>query len=277
MQSSSFTPVLLGDRHSVPVLLPDADPLPSARFVGRSDLIANCQAAWFGHVGNPLHFRLVGPPGVGKNELVYELARIRQQPLHVIQGHEELFPEDLACTARIADGQRIEYIGSPLLAAMLRGGICFFDEIGKAPSRALSLLASVLDDRRTLTSVLGGFTVRAHPDFRFCAAMNDADAATGGLPGFLDERLRPAFAMGYPPPAESAAIALSRLPVDDAALLEAFRRWAASQRLLSPRRAIALLGFVARQRAATVLEGSAAPSAETLVEAAGSLFAVEAV
>jgi MoxR-like ATPase len=57
-----------------------------------------------------------------------DVSRMRQQPLYVIQGHEELLPEDLAVTARIADGQRIEYVGSPLLAAMVMGGIVFFDD-----------------------------------------------------------------------------------------------------------------------------------------------------
>ena len=45
-----------------------------------------------------LHFRLQGPPGVGKkNELVYELVRRLQSrhdvPFDTIQGHEELAPE----------------------------------------------------------------------------------------------------------------------------------------------------------------------------------------
>lgn len=247
MISRSFSPVVLGGRHRVTVLLPAPDPLPPRRFVGRRDLAARCQAAWFGDAREALHFRLSGPPGVGKNELVYELAHARQQPLYIIQGHEELMPEDLACTARIVGRQRIEYVGSPLLAAMLTGGICLFDEIGKAPSRALSLLASVLDDRRTLTSILAGFTVAAHPEFRFCAAMNDADAATAGLPEFLDERLRPSFSLGYPPPEEAARIAAGRVDVHTAALLDAFRDWAATQDQLSPRRAIALLDYVDRE------------------------------
>ncbi|MEQ1758611.1 MAG: AAA family ATPase [Vicinamibacterales bacterium] len=273
MKTKSFSPVQLGDCHPVTVLMPDPDPLPPSRFVGRRGLLACCQAAWFGVDGDALHFRLSGPPGVGKNELVYELARLRQQPLYIIQGHEELMPEDLACTARIADGQRIEYVGSPLLAAMLVGGVCFFDEIGKVPSRALSLLASVLDDRRTISSVLGGFTVQAHPGFRFCAAMNDADAATAGLPGFLDERLRPAFTMGYAPAAEVAAIAAARVRTNDAALLNAFSAWAASEQNLSPRRAIALLNYIVRQQSLGARAAHSTSEVERLIAEARQLFA----
>ena len=276
MLAKRFASVVLGEEHPVAVLLPDPDPLPSSRFVGHEGILARCEAAWFGQGSDALHFRLVGPPGIGKNELVYELARRRQQPLYIVQGHEELMAEDLACTARLADGQRVEYVGSPLLAAMLLGGICFFDEIGKAPSRALSLLASVLDDRRTLTSVLAGFTIRAHPAFRFCAAMNDGDASTGGLPGFLDERLRPAFTMGHPTPAQAVAIAASRTGVQDSALLDRFRAWAASQKTLSPRRAIGLLGYLARIRDMEGLNDVMPGTAERLIEETCAVFTDEA-
>ena len=273
MESRSFAPYTLGGDHPVPVLLPAPDEVPARRFVGRSDLLARCQAAWFEGGGDPLHFRLCGPPGVGKNELVYELSRLRSQPLYPIQGHEELTPEDLACTARIAGGQRIEYIGSPLLAAMLRGGICFFDEIGKVPCRSLSLLASVLDDRRSITSVLAGFTVRAHPHFRFCAAMNDADAATSGLPGFVDERLRPAFTMGYPPPSEAVAIASLRHGACPSHLLDAFRNWASRQTDLSPRRAVGLLNYLERQHRMSGALAMSQRQAADLIAEADALFA----
>jgi MoxR-like ATPase len=222
---------------------------PVRPFVGREDVIAQCLAAWLpGDDGQgSLHFRLVGPPGSGKNTLVYHLAHEHMnRPLWILQGHEELSPEDIACTARVTTGGQVEYVGSPLLAAMVHGGICFFDEIGKVPARALSLLAGVLDERLTLTSVLAGFSVRAHPDFRFVAAMNDADAATQGLPGYIDERLRPVFHLGYPPVAETIGIVTANLANLPEALLEQFRLWASSQRQLSPRQALILMHFALR-------------------------------
>jgi MoxR-like ATPase len=205
-------------------------------------------ASWLDLDGDgSLHFRVSGPPGVGKNELVYYLAReVERKPLYIMHGHEELTPEDIACTARITQDNRVEYVGSPLLAAMVRGGICFFDEIGKVPSRSLSLLASVLDDRRTLTSVLAGFSVKAHPGFRFCAAMNDADAATYGLPGYIDERLRPAFKIDYPPLEEIMTIVNNGVSAATSILLEQFRLWAVSRDTLSPREALTLVSYACR-------------------------------
>ena len=147
-----------------------------------------------------------------------------------------------------ADG-RIEYVGSKLLAAMLEGGIVFFDEIGKVPSRSLALLASVLDNRRTLDSVLAGFTVKAHGDFRFCAALNDADAATFGLPGFIDERTRPEFKMGYPPIDELLEIVTTGVQNATSVLLDEFRNWAAARQDrndLSPRNALSIVHYATR-------------------------------
>jgi MoxR-like ATPase len=138
---------------------------------------------------------------------------------------------------------------------MITGGICFIDEIGKITPKALSLLASVLDDRQSLTSVLAGFTVTAAPEFRFCAALNDADAAMNGLPGFLDERLRPVFRLTYPDADELLQIVATRVPAATAALLDRFkRRLAERRRPLSPRQALKVVSFAARlstSRAAT--------------------------
>ncbi|MBM3321717.1 MAG: MoxR family ATPase [Candidatus Eisenbacteria bacterium] len=245
--SKEFQAHVFGRENPVKVLIPGPDLVPERPFVGREDLIAQCLAAWLDVEGEgALHFRVIGPPGVGKNELIYYLARETKRPLFIMHGHEELTPEDIACTARVTEENQVEYVGSPLLAAMIQGGICFFDEIGKVPSRSLSLLASVLDDRRTLTSVLGGFSARARPEFRFCASMNDADAATYGLPGYIDERLRPAFRMDHPPVDEILAIVGNGVPSSKGVLMEAFREWATAQEKLSPREALTLMSYAAR-------------------------------
>jgi hypothetical protein len=266
-----FMPCAIGENNPVTVLLPDPDWVPARPLIGRVDLVRQCAAAWATLDGEgPLHFRLVGPPGVGKNELIYHLAReVERKPLWIMQGHEELQPEDVACTARITSENRIEYVGSGLLAAMVRGGICFFDEIGKVPSRSLSLLASVLDGRRAVTSVLAGFTARAHPDFRFCAALNDADAAIGGLPAYIDERIRPAFRMGYPPIDELMGILESRGRGTEV-LLERFRLWACG-RELSPRGALHILGYAHRLLGSRATKQVTIREADNLIRSAASV------
>src|SRR4030042_873025 len=137
------------------ILVPYPTKIPEFRLIDREEILNRCLAAWFSLDGlGPLNFRLYGPPGVGKNALVYRLAQILNKDLYIINGHQELGPEDIACSATMTSGQAIEYVASSLFAAVWRGGILFFDEIGKAPTAALDPLASLLDDRRTLTSVL---------------------------------------------------------------------------------------------------------------------------
>src|SRR5690242_12426729 len=64
-------------------------------------LIEKCEAAWstFDGNGRPLNFRLVGPPGVGKNAAVYALAARQRRPLYILLGNEELTAEDLVVSA----------------------------------------------------------------------------------------------------------------------------------------------------------------------------------
>ena len=156
-------------------------------------LIDRCEAAWsdIDGDGQPLNFRLVSPPGVGKNAAVYALAARRKQLLYIILGTEELTAEDLAVSAALLPDGKVEYVASPLLAAMLTGGICFIDEIAKMRPRALAPLSSVLDSRRTLSSALLGDTFDAEPDFRFCAAYNPTDVDAFDLAPWLKRRTLP--------------------------------------------------------------------------------------
>src|ERR1700693_126242 len=161
-------------------------------FVGRETELRMCRAAWridalrnsLRNDGAPaLSFRLQGPPGVGKNELVYQLARELTSPLYVMQGHEEFTPEDLslvlAPTTRSETGmpQSLSLRASPLATAIHLGGLFFFDEINRVPERSLAALASVLDGRLNLYSAMTGLLIeprddQARRDFRFCCALN---------------------------------------------------------------------------------------------------------
>jgi MoxR-like ATPase len=183
--------------------------------VGRTSELRLIAASWMG--GDeciPLSPLLIGDPGLGKNKLVYELAKRSGKKLYVFQGHEDVTAEDLACSVRFSDDadRKIDYIRSPLATAMVLGGICFIDEIAKIRPRALALLASVLDDRRYLDSALLGNRVDAHKSFRFISATNTADLDTNPLPDFMESRLRPVIEFGYPPPEEINAIVKTTFP-----------------------------------------------------------------
>jgi MoxR-like ATPase len=242
------------------VRLPDPAAIPSPELVVREALLNRTLAAWLKLDGQPpLNFRLYGPPGSGKNALVYQLAQTLGKPLYIINGHQELGPEDIACSATMTSLQTIEYVASPLFAAMLRGGICFFDEIGKAPISALDPLASVLDDRRSLTSVLAGIHLQAHPDFLFCAALNQSEEEGLGLPGFIDERTRPAILVDFPPAQVLEDILRGHLNKAPNAWFKVFMTYFVDG--LSPRRAIKVMSYAYRL---SLMDGHGRPGARQI-------------
>lgn len=214
----------------------------------RDHVLLKCQAAWstFDGDGRPLSFRLAGPPGVGKNAAVYALAAERDQPLYIVQGHEELTAEDLVATGALRDDGAIEYVASPLLAAMLTGGICFIDEISKMRPKALAPLASVLDERRTVFSALLGESFIAAPEFRFCAALNPTDADAYDLEGWLRRRTRPVIHVRRPDWSTLETI-LARRDPDAAALSETIQRRARDRDLhLDPGTVLRLAAYARR-------------------------------
>ena len=221
--------------------------------VGRLHESKMITAAWIGSSAQPpLCPLLVGEPGVGKNRIVYELSRRTGLDLYIFQGHEDVTAEDMACTVRFSEeaGRTMDYVVSPLVTAMHRGGICFIDEIGKIRPRALALLASVLDDRRYIDSTLLGERVQAHPRFRFIAATNTGE--THALPDFIRSRLRPVIEVGHPPKEEVNQI-ISRQVANEPELeklLNAFwDLFAGIKRTPSPRDAVHLFALAGSLRA----------------------------
>jgi MoxR-like ATPase len=196
--------------------------------VGRTEELELITAAWLAGTGQmPLAPLLLGEPGVGKNRVVYEVARRAGKELYIFQGHEDVTAEDLACAVRFSDDleRKMDYVASPLVTAMIRGGICFIDEIAKIRPRALALLVSVLDERRYIDSTLLGERVQAHEGFRFIAATNTADLEGNAMPEFLRSRMRPLIPVGYPAREEIDSIVRSlhpRLGAQAGSLLDIF-------------------------------------------------------
>jgi len=195
--------IILGHKSAFPSAPFNPRPEFLKGFSGRVKEQNLITAAWLsGSDHLPMSPLLLGGPGVGKNRLVYELARTSGNELYIFQGHEDVTAEDLACSVRFSDNgnMMMDYMLSPLVTAMINGGICFIDEIGKIRPRALALLVSVLDERRYIDSTLLGERVYAHDGFRFIAATNSADINL--LPEFILSRMKPLIRVDYPLPAE---------------------------------------------------------------------------
>lgn len=189
-------------------------------WVGQEELIKQLLAAWLmvDEADLPLHPRLVGKPGVGKTSLAYAAARGLECEVYLFQATMDTRPEDLIITPVIADNQRIKYVASPLVTAMLRGGVLILDEGNRMGEKCWASLAPLLDARRYVESIVAGIKVKAHVDFRFCATMNE-DASTFEIPEYIQSRLQPQIFVDFPEAEEEYRILKDNLPFSDEQVL----------------------------------------------------------
>ena len=120
-------------------------------------------------------------------------------------------PEDLLVTPVIAEGHTIQYQASPLVTAMLTGGVCLLDEGNRMSEKSWASLAPLLDHRRSVESVVAGIRVNAHRDFRCCVTMNE-DASTYEVPDYILSRLQPSLKLEFPAREHELAILHYHLP-----------------------------------------------------------------
>lgn len=212
---------------------------PQDTFVGRDAELRLCRAAWglnregteFRNDGvTPMHFRLQGEPGVGKNAIVYQTAITLNRPLYMVQGHEDLTPEDLAIALVPTDRKEMPFVlrAGPLASAIYRGGLVFFDEINRVPQKALAQLASVLDARQAIFSAMANIWIERDPKalttFRFCCAMNPNAPDAGDLPDYVSERTLPAISVNYLKLPEILEV-IRRSVKPPQPLLDAYEKW----------------------------------------------------
>src|SRR5580658_5281792 len=99
-------------------------------WIGQEAILRQLLACWLvvDERDLPLAPRLTGPPGIGKTTLAMAAARVRKQPLFINQCTADTRPEDLVVTPVLAESGKIAYHASPLVTAIIVGGICVLDE-----------------------------------------------------------------------------------------------------------------------------------------------------
>ena len=196
------------------------DELP-IKWVGQAETMKQLLAAWsiVDPRDLPMNPRLLGKPGVGKTTLAYAAGKARGQDVYIFQATMDTRPEDLLITPVIDREGGIRYVASPLVTAMLRGGVAIVDEGNRMSEKSWASLAPLLDNRRYVESIVAGVKVRAHPEFRFVATMND-DASTYELPDYIHSRLQPQIHLDFPDHDEEKAILAENLPFADDEILQ---------------------------------------------------------
>ena len=193
----------------------------SMPWVGQEDLVTQVLAAWLviGEDDLPLSPRLLGKPGVGKTTLAYHAGRSLTRPVYLFQATMDTRPEDLIVTPVISEQGKIKYVASPVVSAMIKGGVAIIDEGNRMSEKSWASLAPLLDSRRYVESIVAGIKIKAHPNFRFCTTMND-DASTFELPEYIHSRLQPQIYIDFPERDEEFLILKSNLPFADDEILE---------------------------------------------------------
>ena len=191
------------------------------RWVGQEELVKQLMAAWMivDPRDVPMSPRLLGKPGVGKTTLAYAVARQLGLEVYILQATLDTRPEDLLVTPVIEGAGQLRYVASPLVTAMVRGGVVILDEGNRMSEKSWASLAPLLDSRRYVESIVAGIKIKAHPDFRLVATMND-DASTFELPEYIHSRLQPQIFIDFPEREEEKAILKENLPFADDQILE---------------------------------------------------------
>ena len=168
-------------------------------WIGQREVLLQLLASWslFAPDDMPLNPRLLGRPGVGKTTLACAAARELGRDIFIVQATTDTRPEDLLVTPVLSPDGGVRYMASPLVTAMVRGGVCILDEGNRMSEKSWASLAPLLDHRRSVDSVVAGITIRAHEDFRFATTMNE-DASTYEVPEYIHSRLMPQITIDFP-------------------------------------------------------------------------------
>lgn len=196
---------------------PDSSP---GDWIGQTEVLSQILACWLvvDERDLPLTPRLIGTPGIGKTTLGIAAARAREQELYIYQCTSDTRPEDLLVTPVLAESGQIKYHASPLVTAMIRGGVCLLDEGNRMNEKSWASLAPLLDHRRYVESIVAGISIPAHRDFRCAVTMNE-DESTFEVPDYILSRLQPALKLGHPNRNDELAILKYHLPFAEAEML----------------------------------------------------------
>ena len=190
-------------------------------WIGQDEILKQIHACWLviSDKDHPLSPRITGMPGTGKTTLAMVAALQRKQPLYIFQCTSDTRPEDLLITPVLSEKGTISYHASPLVCAMITGGICILDEGNRMNEKSWASLAPLLDHRRYVESIIAGIQIHAHKEIRACVTMNN-DESTFEIPDYILSRLQPTLHMSMPSYEDEIEILRYHLPFSEEELLK---------------------------------------------------------
>ena len=119
-----------------------------------------------------------GPSGSGKRSLISSLEKKVNQKSFRTDGNDSVNTSRLLGwfdpVTTLKKGYCEEsFIPGPFLKALKTGGIFFFQEVNRAPSEAVNVVLTALDEKIVIVPKLG--EVRAHPDFFAIFSVSEGD------------------------------------------------------------------------------------------------------
>ena len=189
------------------------------KWVGNEDLVNQLKAAWLIVEENdiPLTPRILGKPGIGKTTLAYATGKKLKRDVYIFQCTMDTRPEDLLINPVIASDKSIKYVGSSLVSAMIKGGICLLDEGNRMNEKSWASLAPLMDKRRYVESIIAGIRIYAHSEFRLCITMN-SDSSTYEVPEYILSRMIK-IQLDFPSKAEEYQILKYNIPFSSEEIL----------------------------------------------------------
>ena len=149
----------------------------TVNWVGQRELLTQLLAAWtvIDEGDLPLNPRLLGKPGVGKTTLAYAVARSLNQQVYIMQATMDTRPEDLIVLPVVGEDQKIRYVASPLVTAMITG-----ENVRRyrGANSKLEMFANVCEVLRCFCKLLAGsFSAVSEPTsaskYAFCSIFQD--------------------------------------------------------------------------------------------------------